>query len=113
MQTPSDLSDTALVDRWLADSINTEPNVCLLAVGSFGRGDHAAHSDLDLVLVHRGRADIAAIADRVWYPIWDAGLGLDHSVRTPKEALAVAGDDLKAILGLISARVVGGDAALG
>ena len=38
---------------------------------------------------------------------------LDHSVRTPKEARAVADRDLKAALGLLDGRVVAGDAALG
>ncbi|MDQ3571059.1 MAG: [protein-PII] uridylyltransferase, partial [Actinomycetota bacterium] len=46
------------------------------------------------------------------YPIWDAGMGLDHSVRTVKEALAVAALDLKAALGLLDARLVAGDAVL-
>ena len=40
------------------------------------------------LLLHDGSvpAQVAAIADRLWYPIWDAGLRLDHSVRTPAEA---------------------------
>jgi [protein-PII] uridylyltransferase len=87
--------------------------VALVAVGGYGRGDLAPWSDLDVVLVHAGRKDVKSVADRVWYPIWDAGVSLDHSVRTVKEALAVAGDDLKAALGLLDARVVAGDASLG
>ena len=33
------------------------------------------------------------VADKLWYPVWDAGLRLDHSVRAPAEArrLAAAG----------------------
>ena len=86
--------------------------MALVAVGGYGRRELCPGSDLDLVLVHRGRRDIAAIADRVWYPIWDAGVKLDHSVRTLKEALAVADQDLKVILGLQTARLVAGDAEL-
>ncbi|MEO6703992.1 MAG: [protein-PII] uridylyltransferase, partial [Jatrophihabitantaceae bacterium] len=52
------------------------------------------------------------IADSLWYPIWDAGLGLDHSVRTPDQAIAVAGEDLKAMLGMLDARHIAGDPAL-
>ena len=55
---------------------------------------------------------VAAIADQVWYPIWDAGLRLDHSVRTVREARDVARHDLRAALGLLSARRVAGDHAL-
>ena len=97
------------LDRRLARLVGAEPDVALLAVGSHGRRELTPGGDLDLVLVHRGRPDIAALADRVWYPIWDSGLRLDHSVRTPEEARAVAREDLKAALGLISARHVAGD----
>jgi len=83
--------------------------VALVAVGGYGRRELCPYSDLDVVLVHRGRRDIAEVADRVWYPVWDAGVALDHSVRTVKEALAVAADDLKAALGLLDARFVAGD----
>ncbi|GAA3135120.1 hypothetical protein GCM10020001_067160 [Nonomuraea salmonea] len=61
------------------------------------------------MLLHTGRADVARIADRIWYPIWDAAVGLDHSVRTVEEAVSVARQDLKAVLGLIQARHVAGD----
>jgi [protein-PII] uridylyltransferase len=89
--------------------------VALIAVGSHGREDAAPFSDLDLVLLHDGKRKAPAIkdlADRLWYPIWDRKLGLDHSVRTVKEALAVADSDLKAMLGMLDARFVAGDPAL-
>src|SRR3954465_15362718 len=86
--------------------------LALVAVGSLGRREPAPHGDLDLVLVHDGRPEIAALADALWYPIWDAGLRLDHSVRSVPEAVAVASADVKAGLGLLDARLVAGDAAL-
>ncbi len=86
--------------------------VALVAVGSLGRGELAPGSDLDLVLLHNGQDDVARIADRIWYPIWDSGLGLDHSVRTVDEVTKVAREDLKAVLGLIQARHVTGDPEL-
>jgi [protein-PII] uridylyltransferase len=84
--------------------------VALVAVGSLGRRELPPHGDLDLVLVHDGRPEIAALADALWYPIWDAGVRLDHSVRTVPEAVSVAGEDVKAGLGLLDARHVAGDA---
>ena len=89
-----------------------EAGVALVAVGGYGRRLLSPYSDLDVVLVHRGRRDVKAVAERVWYPIWDAGVGLDHSVRTTKEALGVAADDMKAALGLLDARFVAGDHAV-
>ena len=88
------------------------PGVSLVAVGGLGRREVAPGSDLDLVLVHEGRPDVARVADQVWYPVWDSGVGLDHSVRTVEEAVAVARADLKAALGLVDARHVAGDAAV-
>src|SRR3954463_5940829 len=107
---------TALVelyDGWLAQLFGDHgAGVSLVAVGALGRRDPAPGSDLDLVLVHDGRPDVAALADKIWYPIWDTGVGLDHSVRTVDEAVAVARGDLKAALGLLDARHLAGDASL-
>ncbi|MCA1656466.1 MAG: [protein-PII] uridylyltransferase, partial [Actinobacteria bacterium] len=102
-----------LYDEWLAELFGDHgQGVALVAVGGLGRRDPAPGSDVDLVLVHDGRADIAALADKLWYPIWDTGVGLDHSVRTVDEAVAVARSDLKAALGLLDARHLAGDEAL-
>ena len=101
-----------VADRWLTEQLSDESDVALVAVGGYGRREPAPGSDLDLLLLHRGRDDVKELADRVWYPIWDAGVGLDHSVRTPAEAAAVAREDLKAALGLLDARHVAGDATL-
>ncbi len=105
-----------LYDGWLADVLTAaagpDPDVALVAVGGLGRREPAPYSDLDLVLLHRGRQGVKAVADAVWYPVWDAGVGLDHSVRTVAEALAVGRDDLKAALGLLELRHLAGDRAL-
>ncbi|MCW2897998.1 MAG: UTP-GlnB uridylyltransferase, GlnD [Streptosporangiaceae bacterium] len=105
------------LDRWLAGLLGPEPELALVAVGSHGRRDLTPGGDLDLVLVHRGgdaarAAHVAAVADRIWYPIWDSGLRLDHSVRTLHEARTVARSDLKAALGLLTARRIAGDRTL-
>ena len=100
-------------DTWLTELFGAPgPGVALVAVGALGRRDPAPGSDLDLVLVHDGSHDVSELADRIWYPVWDTGVGLDHSVRTVAEAVAVAKDDLKAALGLLDARHVAGDEAL-
>jgi len=107
------------VDEWLrtlfAHALDgrAEDGIALLAVGGYGRRELCPASDLDLVLVHeRGKA-VGGVAEAIWYPVWDAGLHLDHSVRTPKEVAAMATSDLKVALGLLTARPVAGDTALG
>jgi [protein-PII] uridylyltransferase len=107
------LDRAAAIDSWLTEIFPSHlPGVSLVAVGGLGRRDCAPYSDLDLVLLHNGTAGIDRIASALWYPIWDARLGLDHSVRTLPEALSVAHDDVKVALGLLDARHVAGDAAL-
>lgn len=90
--------------------------IALAAVGSLGRADAGPLSDLDLVLLHDGRSlsarDLVAFADRLWYPVWDAKLKLDHSVRTLAECRSVAAGDLSAAVGLLDLAHVAGDADL-
>src|SRR5690349_21965007 len=103
---------TAQVDRWLAELLGAEAGVALVAVGGYGRRELLPGSDLDVLLLHAGRPDISALADRIWYPIWDSGTRLDHAVRTPREGREVARGDLRAALGLLHARHVAGDPGL-
>ncbi|MDQ3877814.1 MAG: [protein-PII] uridylyltransferase, partial [Actinomycetota bacterium] len=53
------------------------------------------------------------IADAIWYPIWDAGLQLDHSVRTLRQTKEVVLGDVKSALSLLNGRVIAGDGRLG
>jgi [protein-PII] uridylyltransferase len=107
-----------LTDDWLSGlfdaGVEGLKGVALVAVGGYGRAELSPRSDLDLLLLHDGSDDkaVAALADRLWYPVWDLGLALDHSVRTPAEARKTAGEDLKAHLGLLDARHLAGDLGL-
>ncbi|MEU3198314.1 [protein-PII] uridylyltransferase [Streptomyces sp. NPDC006996] len=107
-----------LTDTWLgglfAAGAEVPRGVSLVAVGGYGRAELSPRSDLDLLLLHDGGDPkaVAALADRLWYPVWDLGLALDHSVRTPAEARRTAGEDLKVQLGLLDARHIAGDVGL-
>ena len=100
------------MDGFVADlyaHAGSPPGVALVAVGGYGRAELSPQSDIDLLLLHDGKRDIAPIAERIWYPIWDAKLKLGHAVRTIKEALALAGDDLETATSLLSCRLIAGD----
>jgi [protein-PII] uridylyltransferase len=113
-RTMSDLVLRRLAEQWeiATDGLET-PGIGLGAVGSVGRGDASPASDLDLLLVHDGRghsaAELAQLADRLWYPVWDAKLDLDHSVRSLAQCRQVASQDLPAAVGLLDLRPVAGD----
>ncbi|MCL3860249.1 [protein-PII] uridylyltransferase [Actinotalea sp. K2] len=108
------LVSTRLAELWDEVMRDHDPaGIALGAVGSLGRADAAPASDLDLLLVHDGRTHsrevVATVAERLWYPIWDAGLDLDHSVRSLAQCRQVASADLPAAVGLLDLRHVGGD----
>jgi [protein-PII] uridylyltransferase len=100
---------SAVATRAVGETRETSRHLALLAVGGYGRGSLCPYSDLDVVLVHRGHRDIKAVADAIWYPIWDEGVHLDHSVRRPAEVLSAAAEDVRVALGLLDARRVWGD----
>jgi [protein-PII] uridylyltransferase len=89
-----------------------DTGAALVAVGGYGRCELAPHSDLDVVLVHddgNDAVDVERVAERVWYPLWDAGADLDHSVRALSAVTDAAQSDPRVALGLLDARHLAGD----
>lgn len=107
---------TDLIDEWLVELFvaagGDELDAALVAVGGQGRRELAPQSDLDLLLLLGKGVDGKELADALWYPIWDAGLKLGHAVRTVRDTLSLAGEDLETATALLSARHVAGATAL-
>jgi len=104
---------TAEADRLCAGAYEeaggSDTGCALVAVGGYGRAELAPYSDLDVVLVADEGVELGEIAERVWYPLWDSGSRLDHSVRSFPEMVATADADLKVALGLLDLRHLAGD----
>jgi [protein-PII] uridylyltransferase len=83
--------------------------LALAAVGSYGRAELCPGSDVDVVLLHDGAADVAELAERLWYPLWDAGFVLGHAINTVKQEVALAERDLHSLTAMLDARLVTGD----
>lgn len=94
------------------DDTDPLPGVALVAVGGYGRSELAPYSDLDVVLVHEDGVDVGSIAVDLWYPLWDSGTRVDHSVRSLADVTAAARDDLRIALGMLDARHLAGDTAV-
>ena len=109
----SDSVERALIELYDAADAPAS-GVALAAVGSLARRELGPRSDVDLVLLHDGsnKAAIHQLADRIWYPLWDSSVRLDHAVRTPAECADVAGRELSAGVGLLDLRAISGDAAV-
>lgn len=84
----------------------------LVAVGGYGRSELAPYSDLDVVLVHDDGVELGEVAERLWYPLWDSGAALDHSLRSFDEMVAAADADVRVALGLLDVRHLAGDQSL-
>ena len=116
---PSDLlalaERTAQADR-LAEQTAGFPaeGFTLLAVGGYGRRHLFPHSDVDLLLLFASerlaiehKEVIAAYLQR----LWDAGLRVSHSVRTPAECLEVHHQNIELNVSLLDQRYLTGDRA--
>ncbi|HXG62946.1 MAG TPA: [protein-PII] uridylyltransferase [Planctomycetota bacterium] len=88
--------------------------LALVAVGGYGRGDMAPYSDVDLLFLHvrRPRASVLELVSALVRDLWDAGLKLSQSVRSPSDAIAFARKDFPLRTSLMEARLVVGSAAL-
>ncbi len=108
-----DLHEFWLTTKGSELGIKREGGFAIVAVGGLGRRELLPSSDLDLILLHDGRsipaAELGAAAERLWYPVWDSGLSLDHSVRSVAQCRSVAGADLSAATGLLDLSPVAGD----
>jgi len=113
----ADLSLSWIREVWDAATDGARmQGVALASVGSLARGDAGPLSDFDLVLLHDGRSlsdkAVISLADRIWYPIWDSGAKLDHSVRTVSQCRSAAAADLSAAVGLLDLELLAGDEQL-
>jgi [protein-PII] uridylyltransferase len=99
------------LDEWIgsiAGDSGVPDGVALVAVGGYGRREMAPQSDLDIILVHGPEAEFSDFADKIWYPIWDAGLKLGHRVDTTEGLLKIARTDLDTATALLSVRLLVG-----
>jgi len=103
---------TLLARSWTLFGLDSGPHA-LLAVGGFGRGELHPHSDVDIAILLGGDLD-ELFRERLerWLTfLWDIGLEVGHSVRTPQESATQAAHDLTIATNLMEARLLAGAAA--
>ena len=83
----------------------------LLAVGGYGRRELCPFSDVDIMFLTDGSTDLAGV-ERMVRAIWDSGLELGHSVRTPEEALKFMAEDDVTAAALLEGRQLAGSEGL-
>ncbi|MDD9990398.1 MAG: [protein-PII] uridylyltransferase [Rhodospirillales bacterium] len=120
-------AQTTLIDQLLgvlldraARALYPEPNpttanrLSLVAVGGYGRGDLAPHSDIDILFLHpyklTGRSE--QIIEHLLYMLWDLGFAVGHAVRSVSDCLGRARKDMTIRTSVLESRHVWGDQAL-
>ena len=91
------------------------PGMALAATAGYARGDLCAGSDLDVVLLHQRRANpagVGVVAERLWYPLWDAGIKLSPLTHSVDSALALAANDLVSATTFLQIRHLAGESQL-
>jgi len=90
------------------------PAAALIAIGGYGRRELNPLSDIDLLFFcsDRQREHADVIAQRMLYLLWDLNLEVGYSVRTAKDCISLAGQDLTIRTALLDARFLAGDEEL-
>ncbi|MEL6701116.1 MAG: [protein-PII] uridylyltransferase, partial [Pseudomonadota bacterium] len=88
--------------------------MAVLAVGGYGRGEMAPHSDVDLLFLTGPSAGpwCDAIVETMLYILWDLRLKVGHATRTPRDCIQLAREDYTIRTTLVECRTLCGDADL-
>ncbi len=87
--------------------------VALLALGGYGRMDVAPYSDVDLLILRDPRANnVEPLAKRMLHDLYDVGLVIGQSVRTPAETCRMAVKDPTLFTALAESRFLAGSEPL-
>lgn len=89
-------------------------SLAIVAVGGYGRQDLAPYSDIDLLFLTAPHpsAKLRDLVSRLVRDLWDAGLHLSQSVRSPADCAGFARIDFAARTALFEKRLVTGDPGL-
>ncbi len=109
---------TAVIDDVLSyiydlkkNSTGFNERAALVAVGGYGRGELNIRSDIDLILLHQKEVSpsLKAFTEAILYLLYDTGLDLGFTIRTPDECISLAKTDLNTMTSLMETRFLRGD----
>ena len=106
--------DEVILSAWEHFTADIDGQPALVAVGGYGRGELHPYSDVDLmILLSESRiADIDEPVSRFLAFLWDIGLEVGHSVRTPEECVTESSNDVTILTTLMEARLLSGPETL-
>ena len=106
--------DHVVRDLYPRHNASSGERVALVAVGGYGRGEMAPHSDIDLAFLTPGKrtAWCEQVIEAVLYYLWDLGLRVGHSTRSLDEMIRMANADFTIRTALLEGRYLWGERAL-
>jgi [protein-PII] uridylyltransferase len=103
---------TGQIDELVKGTFPAIPGLALAAVGGYGRRELFPYSDIDLLFL----APDEAARDQLREPLapylrslWDSGLRISQSVRTPEECLQFDSRNVELYISLLDRRFLAGD----
>nr|WP_281496388.1 [protein-PII] uridylyltransferase [Marinobacter sp. S0848L] len=106
--------DTVLRLIWNRYPFSSSPDITLVAVGGYGRGELHPHSDIDLLILTRKGTESAWQDDLSAFItlLWDLKLDIGHSVRSVDECINAAKHDITILTNLLETRTIAGPDSL-
>ncbi|WP_026375690.1 [protein-PII] uridylyltransferase [Aestuariibacter salexigens] len=102
--------DALVRHAWKLLQLDQVKDLALVAVGGYGRGQLQPYSDIDLLILSRRRIndDVTAKISQFITLLWDSRLDVGQSVRTIKETIKLAKEDITIATNLVEARYLAG-----
>jgi [protein-PII] uridylyltransferase len=108
------LHDHVVADLLPPNKRGKAERLTLIAVGGYGRGEMAPHSDIDIAFITPGKTPPWAeqVIEALLYYLWDLGLKVGHSSRSLDEMVKMARADLTIRTAILEGRYLWGDQLL-
>ena len=108
------IHDHVITDVYPAHNRTAGERLAIMAVGGYGRGEMAPHSDVDIAFITPGKqtAWCEQVIEAMLYYLWDLALKVGHSSRSLDDVVRMAKSDLTIRTALLEGRYVWGDQSL-
>ncbi len=103
--------DHVTIHLYPAGNRSASERLAILAVGGYGRGEMAPHSDVDIAFItpYKRTPWTEQVVEAMLYILWDLGLKIGQSSRSLDETVKLAREDLTIRTALLESRFVWGD----
>ena len=108
------IHDHVITHVYPANNRTTGERIAIMAVGGYGRGEMAPHSDVDVAFLTPSKQThwCEQVIEAMLYFLWDLGLKVGHSSRSLDDMVRMAKSDITICTALLEGRYVWGDQAL-